>query len=516
MGTWQDGYVIDVPYGASFFRELSPIYLNLLAVLLGVRPPVAEGREFNYCELGCGRGLGPLLLAATNPHGRFQAYDFNAEQIVQARELAERAGLGNVHFGADSFAALASHSEAGTAPASFDLIVLHGVYSWVSAENRRHIVRVLRDRLKPGGMVYVSYNCMPGWAAFTPVQRLLRELVVRRRGRSDENTVAALAFVDQLAARGARYFSADASVSRFLEHLGTKAGTYLAHEYVNEHWTAFYHLDVAHQMADAGLEYVGSATVSDNLVGLSAPPEIAVMFAGADPGMAETIKDFSANRKFRCDLFVRDPERLSPQQFQAELAVTRFMLAVEPASATTKLVTAAGELQAIDEIALPVLDRLKLGSADAGELSALPALAAVPSEQLTQTLSLLVESGQLHPMRESRAAYPASHVLNDLLIDAAQRDDTVRYLAAPAVGSALFVAHAEQLVLLARREQGSESVAGLRDSVWARLKSLNKRLLKEGQPLTTEAENIAEVERRVEGFLAHRLPLLRRLGVVAP
>ncbi len=516
MGTWQDGYVIDVPYGASFFRELSPVYLNLLAVVLGVRPPVAEGREFSYCELGCGRGLGPLLLAAANPLGRFHAYDFNAEQMVQAREFAERARLGNVHFGADTFAALASGSDAATAPATFDLIVLHGVYSWVSAENRRHIVRFLRDRLKPGGMAYVSYNCMPGWAAVTPVQRLLRELVTRRPGRSDENTVAALAFVNQLAARGARYFAADASMGRYLEHLGTKASSYLAHEYVNEHWSALYHLDVAHEMAGAGLDYVGSATISENLVGLSAPPEIAVMFAGADPGMAETIKDFSANRKFRCDLFVRDPERLSPAQFQAELAGTRFMLAVEPAGATTTLATAAGELQANDAIAVPLFERLRQGSAAAGELAALPTLVDVPLEQITQTLSLLVESGQLHPMCESRAGYPASHALNNLLIDAARRDDAVRYLAAPAIGSATFVAHAEQLVLLAMREQGSESVAALRDGVWACLKALNKRLLKDDKPIEAEADNVAEVERRVEGFLAHRLPVLRRLGVVAP
>ena len=111
--------------------------------------------------------------------------------------------------------------------------------------------------------------------------------------------------VDELAKRGARYFSADPSIARFLEQLGEKDGSYLAHEYLNEHWDAFYHLDVAREMAEAQLEYVGSATVCDNIIGLSAPPEIAAMFAGADPGMAETIKDFSVNRRFRRDLFGR-------------------------------------------------------------------------------------------------------------------------------------------------------------------------------------------------------------------
>ncbi len=514
MDTWRDGYVIDVPYSAGFYRELSPLYLNLLAVLLGVRPPVADDREFSYCELGCGRGLGPLLLAAANPHGRFHAYDFNAEQIATASSLAERAGLANVRFGSESFADLAARGD-DAAPTSFDLIVLHGVYSWVGEENRRHLLRYLRDRLKPGGLVYVSYNCMPGWAAFTPLRRLLRELVIRRRGRSDENAVAARAFVNQLAARGARYFSADASVGTFLEHLGAKDGGYLAHEYLNEHWDVFYHLDVAREMAEAGLEYVGSATICDNIVGLSAPPEIAAMFAGADPGMAETIKDFSVNRRFRRDLFACAPERLSPAQFLDELGAIRFMLAVGPDSATTTLETSAGELKAKEEIAVPVLERLKQGSAAVAQLAALPALAGVPPEQLAQALSLLVESGQLHPMREGAAGHAASQALNALLIDESQRDDSVRYLAAPALGSAVFVGHAEQLSLLALRELGSDNAAALRDFVWARIKAQNKRVMKDGKPLESDADNLAQVEWQIGEFLDRRLPLLRRLGVVA-
>ena len=513
MGTWQDGYVIDVPYTAGFYRELSPTYLHLLAVLLGIQPPAAVDGAFSYCELGCGRGLGPLLMAAANPLGRFYAYDFNEAQIAPTRAFAERSGLGNVHFGSDSFASLAAGG-AGSAPAAFDLIVLHGVWSWVGAESRRHLLHYLRDRLKPGGMVYVSYNCMPGWASFTPVRRLMRELVIRRRGRTDESALAAREFIDQLAAKGARYFSADASIGGYLVQLGERDGSYLAHEYVNEHWDAFYHLDILGELAQAQLGYIGSATVSDNIGGLSASPEIAAMFAGADPGMAETIRDFTVNRRFRRDLFAREPERLSPAQFLAELGRVRFMLAVEPAAATTTLMTAAGELKANESIALPVLERLKKGSADVAELLALPGLTALPAELLAQTLSLLVESGQLHPMRASTAGHVASHKLNDLLIEEAQGKEPVHFLAAPLLGSAVYVGHAEQLILLAMREVDGDGVGPLRDQVWAWIKARDQRVLKDGNLLESEADNVSEVERRVGQFLEQRLPLLRSFGVV--
>ncbi|MEO8524420.1 MAG: class I SAM-dependent methyltransferase [Caldimonas sp.] len=512
MGAWQDGYVIDIPYVAGFHRELAPGYLHLLGVLMGVRPPAVADTEFAYCELGCGRGLGPLLLAAANPHGRFHGYDFNAAQIGQAGRWAEQAGLANVRFGAESFASLAAQGE--TTP-QFDIVVLHGVYSWVSQENRRHIVSFIRNRLKPGGIVYVSYNSMPGWAAFTPVQRLMRELVIRRPGRSDESVVAAREFVSRLASRGARYFSANESVTLYLEQLVDRNASYLAHEFLNEHWEALYHLDVARQMAEARLQYFGSATISDNFVAMSASPEIAAMFAGADVGMAETIKDFSVNRRFRRDLFAREAAPLSGSDFLAALGAVRLMLTVEPEAATTTLTTSAGELQTNLAIAQPVLERLKQGSVGIAELMALPALAGLPSELLAQTLAFFVESGQIHPMREDGAADSAARALNGLLIAEALRDDSVRYLAAPAIGSGVFVAHGEQLVLNAVREHGSENVAAVRDFVWARLKAQNKRLINDGVPIESEADNLAETERRVGNFLDQRLPLLQRLGVIA-
>lgn len=35
----------------------------------------------------------------------------------------------------------------------FDFITLHGIYTWVSRENRQHIVDFIARYLKPGGIV---------------------------------------------------------------------------------------------------------------------------------------------------------------------------------------------------------------------------------------------------------------------------------------------------------------------------------------------------------------------------
>ena len=56
---------------------------------------------------------------------------------------------------------------------AFDIIALHGLWSWVSAENRRAIVEIMRRRLKVGGACYISYNTLPGWAMGMPLRHMM-------------------------------------------------------------------------------------------------------------------------------------------------------------------------------------------------------------------------------------------------------------------------------------------------------------------------------------------------------
>ena len=54
-----------------------------------------------------------------------------------------------------------------------DVIALHGIFSWVARATQDAIVSVLRQRLQPNGLAYVSYNCMPGWAPLAPIRQLM-------------------------------------------------------------------------------------------------------------------------------------------------------------------------------------------------------------------------------------------------------------------------------------------------------------------------------------------------------
>jgi SAM-dependent methyltransferase len=155
------GYVIDVPYTWHFARELAPAWLDLVAMVSGIEPPHRE--SFTWCELGCGYGLTTSILAATHPGGQFCGIDFNAAHIESAKRFATECEIENVAF---------HHTDFSTAieamACSFDYIVLHGVYSWVDKQAQNALLQFIDRHLNPGGLVYVSYNAIPGRAADLP------------------------------------------------------------------------------------------------------------------------------------------------------------------------------------------------------------------------------------------------------------------------------------------------------------------------------------------------------------
>jgi SAM-dependent methyltransferase len=99
--------------------------------------------------LGCGYGLTTLILAASNPQMSFVGVDFNPTHIAAAANLAESAQLSNMRFIESSFDELLERRYADME--EFDVIALHGVYSWVAPSIRRQSQDSLAPNLKPGG-----------------------------------------------------------------------------------------------------------------------------------------------------------------------------------------------------------------------------------------------------------------------------------------------------------------------------------------------------------------------------
>jgi SAM-dependent methyltransferase len=513
MTTWSSGYVRDIPYTSSFYRELAPEYLRFVVLANAFHAPNTGGGA-TYCELGCGQGFGTALLAASNPGMRFWGLDFNPAQISNARRLAAETGLTNVTFEDWSFEqALGYLAELP----KFDLISLHGIYSWVSPEVRRSVVEFIEHTLKPGGLVYVSYNSMPGWAAVAPLQRLMREHAERHPDRSDFQVAGATEFASKVQEFGALYFKQNAAVGIRFEKIRDMNRTYLAHEYMNDHWNPLYHVDVAHEMEKARLAYACSATISENVDDICIPATMMSLVQGTrDRSWQETLKDYASNKQFRRDVFLRGVSQVSGVELAQITMDMRFALIVPRSEVKFSFTGPLGQVQGQEEIYRPIADALAEKPQSMGELARIPQLVGRPWAVILQALSLLVHAGHVHPLStESRGkSAELAKTFNRVVARRILRGDGLSFLAAPAIGTGIPVSYADVLGMRAVQENSKATPSQIASESWVFMQQAGQRLVKDGVALQTREETLPELEAQLTTFFSERLPLWRSLGVL--
>ncbi|PWC31364.1 class I SAM-dependent methyltransferase [Azospirillum sp. TSO35-2] len=511
MSGWTEGYVGGIDYIRAVYRDWSPALLRFALTLRGWRPPAAltDGR-FTMAEPGCGHGLTTALLAGAHPAARFEATDFNPSHIAGARRLADDAGLTNAVFLEESFADEARRQ--GAPAPMLDVVALHGVWSWVSAANRAILLDTLRRRLKPGGVVFVSYNALPGTLAHMPLRRILVERCAEGDGPLPERIERAVAFAARMAAQGGGWFANTDGVAERIEQLRHKSANYIAHEYLNGDWTAFYHADVVRELAGAKLEFAGAAVPMEQLDDLTLSAAQRALAAEArDPAQAETLRDVMTNRSFRRDLFVKGGERLSAAERRALLGASRFVLLVAPDDLPEVASTPVGRLSFASALYRPLGEALAEGPQSLDALLARPELAAQGEEAVLRALVLLTSLALAAPAmpeagRTDRQAQ--ADRFNGAVLERHRYGDTPGQLASPLLGAGVAVSRIEALFLLADR-LGEEPAA----FAWRHLSADGITLGRDGERCEGDEANRAELARRHARFGEGRRPLLAGLGV---
>ena len=421
------GYLTDVEYTGLYFEQLAPARLAYIAALNGYAAPRLD-QPFTWCELGCGKALSPLVLAALHPHGEFHAFDLNAAHIEYAERLRVAAGIRNLRLQAASVGDMLRDE----AP-RFDFVVLHGVYSWVPEAVREEIRAFLRKRLKPGGLAMLSYNAMPGWAHLQPVREMLRAAAAAEQGDSQARARAAYRYVAALAEGGAAYFKALPAAAEHVRRIAAQDIRYVAHEYLTPHGDPFYFAEVEQAMRHAGLAFAGSMQPADNYPALMIPERFqALLPRDASRAALETHRDFVLNTAFRSDLYAAQPERPRRELQAADLAGLAFALTDLPER--LPLERKAGALT-FDLNAKAAAVRAVHAALGAGPLPAAQAASAAGPEGVF-LLEQRVVAGHLAPCADTRVS-PGWPALNSAMVEAALREQHERVpLACPATTSA--------------------------------------------------------------------------------
>jgi SAM-dependent methyltransferase len=512
---WTAGYASDVEYTAGFYREQSPGFLNFVCVLHGMEP-VPLNKSFTYFELGFGRGLTANLLAAANPQGTFYAADFNPGHVAGARQLAAAAQLDNLTLLENSFEELAQ-GQVKNLP-QFDFITLHGIYTWVTQENRQHIVDFIARYLKPGGIVYLSYNAMPGWAVSLPLQRLLVEHADLFPQRSDVQVKKAAEFVEQLHQGQAGYFTLNPALKARLDMLKTGNPNYLVHEYMHKHWEPMYHVDVARDLAAAKLDFVGSADLPLAYPALYMSAEKQeILNTIPDGGLRETVKDYFLNTGFRKDVFVRGARKMSPARQAEWLGQVGLTLLMPRDQVTLAVKLVFGEVTGRADIYVPVLDALAKHQHTLAELSVLPALAGQTLSNLAQIAAILTASGQTALYFSGAAKEPTgpAHKMNRALADCARYGDDYQALASPLLGNGISANFIERLIYLCIAQNPRKiDIAAIARQIWPVIANQGRRMTKEGKALETEEENLAELTEQIKTITAVKLPIWQQLKMI--
>jgi SAM-dependent methyltransferase len=501
-GRWGGGYVTDIPYLPGYYRHQSPLHLNLACLIGGIAGlDLGPGRPLTYLELGCGYGFGALALAACNPTWRIVGVDFNPAHIAAARALAAETGIANARFVEADLATLAVDPASAEIP-EIDVASMHGLWSWVTDTVRAGIVRLLAGKVRPGGIVHLSYNALPAWQGALGMQRLVRTAGQSVRGSSERQAAAGFEVASALAAAQARHLRGNSFVDSLMENARHAQTSYLAHEYLSEAWRPCFHADVVDAMAEAKLDWVASAHLLENFSALTLSEEVrAVSARFDDPVICELIKDMCLARGLRQDVFVRGARRLAPADRDALLGEVVLGLMCPEAAFVWDFEVPSGRAALKRRFFGPIVAALNRGPRPVRELLALPELPRHdnPSEVVgmlvgtTQALPLLAPPGEPDQRinRFNRLAAKSLVRSGNL--------NTGSALAASGTGAPVPCTMLDLFVAARLAEEQPADPAN-----WA-------AALGAGQPEDEQQRLVAFIER----LIAERAPIWHRLGVLA-
>jgi SAM-dependent methyltransferase len=505
---WSSGYVTDIEYVYDYQAEFNWLRQRLMCLTSGV----AISEPKTACELGFGQGLSVNIHAAASSI-EWWGTDFNPTQAQFACQMADVTGSGARLFD-QAFADFCYRPDLP----DFDMIGLHGIWSWISDENRRVIVDFIERRLKSGGLLYISYNTLPGWGPFAPVRQLLKHydsLMSAPEQDAAYRMDAAMRFVGRLLDTEPLFLRASPQIKDNLEDLQKYDRRYLVHEYLNSDWDPMHVADMAKWLEPTKCEFVCPANYIKSIDELNlSTAQQEFLREILDPVLRESVRDFAVNERFRRDYWVKGPRRLSPQEQAERVRAERVILGASRASIPRFIAGARAKVAA--PFFGPILDVLKdHRPRSLGEIERAVQDSGLPFAETIRAIMILAGAGFLQPVQDEEAAGEATNrtdKLNNFLIERARFGTEVGRLASPVTGGGVRVPWIVQLFLLAGRN-GRETPRDQAAFVWSVLQEQGQRAKRDGKDIETAEDSLAELTKQAEIVAQQHIPVLSALGI---
>lgn len=288
----------EVPYPSFVFPQTSPDRLATLGRLRGIE--TSDPNNSSYLELGCGDGTNLIAFAYAYPESRFVGIDLAERHIEKARLSAEELRLKNIEFIAADIGEL-DLASLGT----FDMIVAHGLFSWIPDAVRERVLLMYNELLEPNGIGYISYNAFPGCR----VRQMMNDMMRFHCGEIDdaaERVEEAKTFVDFLADAMPENSVHAQIVAHEQGGIASRSDANFFHDDLSSFNQPFYLHEFVSLLASNGLSYIGEANPSTaDPARLRPDVRESIMGTSDDPLIREQYIDFVEMRRFRASLVCR-------------------------------------------------------------------------------------------------------------------------------------------------------------------------------------------------------------------
>ena len=155
----------ELGYKSYPFPFTTPAYLEAYGTLVGLNTPPAKTAR--VLELGATYGGNIISQAVHNPEATFVGIELSQDQVEKGNKIISDAKLDNVSLIQGDI--MNFDETLGT----FDYIIAHGFYSWISDEMKDKLLDIISHHLADNGIAYVSYNTYPGWHTMEEVRQLM-------------------------------------------------------------------------------------------------------------------------------------------------------------------------------------------------------------------------------------------------------------------------------------------------------------------------------------------------------
>ena len=397
---------------------------------------------------------------------------------------------------------------------------LHGIWSWISDENRAVIVDFIRKKLKVGGVLYISYNTLPGWGTFAPMRHLMTEHadIIGADGVGIVSRIdGALDFTEKLLATNPLFARANPLVADRISKIKDQNRHYLAHEYFNRDWHPMHFGTMAKWLEPAKLTYACSAHYLDFVEAVNLTPEQQAFLRDIhDPMFKQTVRDFMVNQQFRKDYWVKGARRLTPLDQAQGLRDQRLIMTAHRPDVSLKVSGALGEATMTEKVYAPVLDLMAdHKTRTLAQIEQAVKDAGITFTQLAQTVLVLCGNGTFSAVQEDAATSKAkkhTDKLNTHLMLKARSSNDITFLSSPVTGGGVTVGRFHQLFVLAM-QQGKKKPEEWAAFVEKILASQGQKIVKEGKPLETTEQQLAELTSQATEFAGKQLPILKALQI---